>query len=145
MVTALDHALFSVFPYVAAASLLLGSLLRFDSDQYSWRSKSSQLLRTRQFAIGSNLFHWGNLVVLIGHVVGLLTPIELFHAFGIGNGFKQLMAAGVGGIAGLVAWLGLSILLHRRLTDPRIRRTSSATDHLTIVLLWLQLTLGLVG
>jgi nitrate reductase gamma subunit len=140
---ALHHALFSVFPYVAAASLLLGSLLRFDTDQYSWRSKSSQLLRTRQFAIGSNLFHVGILVIFVGHLVGLLTPVEVFHAFGIGNGFKQVMAAGVGGIAGLMAWVGLSILLHRRFTDVRVRKTSSFSDNLVIVLLWVQLTLGL--
>lgn len=140
---ALNHALFSVYPYIAAASLFLGSLLRFDTDQYGWRSKSSQLLRTRQLALGSNLFHWGILVIFVGHFVGLLTPVELFHAFGISNGFKQVMAAGVGGIAGLMAWVGLSILLHRRFVDPRIRKTSSFSDNLVIVLLWAQLTLGL--
>lgn len=143
MTSALDHALFSVYPYVAAASLFLGSLLRFDTDQYGWRSKSSQLLRTRQLALGSNLFHWGILVIFVGHLVGLLTPVELFHAVGIGNGFKQVMAAGVGGIAGLMAFVGLSILLHRRFADPRIRKTSSFSDNLVIVLLWAQLALGL--
>ena len=135
----LNHALFSVYPYIAAASLFLGSLLRFDTDQYSWRSKSSQLLRTRQFALGSNLFHWGILVIFVGHFVGLLTPVELFHAFGISNGFKQVMAAGVGGVAGLMAWVGLSILLHRRFSDVRIRKTSSFSDNLVIVLLWRKL------
>jgi nitrate reductase gamma subunit len=144
MTPVLDHALFSVYPYVAAAVLLLGSLLRFDSDQYSWRSKSSQLLRTRQFALGSNLFHVGILVIFVGHLVGLLTPLELFHAFGVSNGFKQIMAAGVGGIAGLMAWVGLSILLHRRFVDLRVRKTSSFSDNLVIVLLWVQLTLGLI-
>jgi nitrate reductase gamma subunit len=143
MSTALDHLLFSVYPYIAATVLFVGSLIRFDVDQYSWRSKSSQLLRQRQLAIGSNLFHWGILVIFLGHFFGLLTPMAVFHALGIGAGAKQILAAVGGGIAGVAAWVGLTILAHRRLADPRIRKTSSFSDLLVLVLLWVQLTLGL--
>jgi len=135
--------LYGVYPYIALSVFFLGSLVRFDMDQYSWRSGSSQLLRRRQLVLGSNLFHVGILVIFLGHFFGLLTPIALFHAFGIPNGFKQVMAMGAGGVAGVFCFIGLTMLLHRRLADPRIRRTSSFWDIAILVLLWIQLTLGM--
>jgi nitrate reductase gamma subunit len=93
--------------------------------------------------IGSNMFHLGILVLLAGHFVGLLTPINIFDAVGISHTFKQTAALVVGGIAGVVAYIGCTLLLHRRLFDPRIRRSSSWGDIAVLVLIWLQLTLGI--
>ncbi|TCZ78008.1 respiratory nitrate reductase subunit gamma [Lysobacter sp. N42] len=138
----LNQLAFGWFPYLAVTVLVVGSILRFDKDQYGWRSQSSQFLRRRQMRIGSNLMHMGILVLLVGHFVGLLTPIGVFDAVGISHGFKQTMALVVGGIAGLAAWLGCTLLLHRRLADPRIRRTSSFGDIAVLALLWAQVTLG---
>ncbi|HRC25839.1 MAG TPA: respiratory nitrate reductase subunit gamma [Alphaproteobacteria bacterium] len=138
-----DFFLFQILPYIALAVLLLGSIVRFDRDPYSWRSKSSQLLRKKQLMWGSNLFHIGILVVLAGHAVGLLTPIAVFDALGISHGFKQILAMGVGGVAGMLCLIGLLILLHRRLADPRIRANSSFSDIAVLVLLLAQLLLGL--
>lgn len=135
--------LFQIFPYIAIAVFLLGSVLRFDRDPYSWRSKSSQLLRKKQLIVGSVLFHLGVLVILGGHAVGLLTPIAVFDALGITHGFKQILAMTAGGIAGVFCLIGLVILLHRRLFDPRIRATSSFSDIAVLVLLLGQLCLGL--
>lgn len=137
--------LYQVLPYITLSVLLLGSILRFDRDPYSWRSKSSQLLRKRQLMWGSVLFHVGVLVVLGGHAVGLLTPIWIFDAMGISHGFKQVMAMSVGGIAGIFCLIGLLLLLHRRLFDPRIRINSSFADIAVLVLLLGQLLLGLAS
>ena len=93
--------------------------------------------------IGSNLFHLGVLILFVGHLVGLLTPEAVFNFVGVSHGFKQVTALTVGGIAGIFAFVGCSLLLHRRLFDPRIRRSSSIGDILVLVLLWLQLFLGL--
>ncbi|MGZ8348170.1 MAG: respiratory nitrate reductase subunit gamma [Allosphingosinicella sp.] len=134
---------FGWYPYLAVTVLVLGSILRYDSNQYSWRSQSSQFLRRRQMMVGSNMFHLGILVLLAGHFVGLLTPINIFDAVGISHSFKQTAALVVGGIAGVVAYIGCTLLLHRRLFDPRIRRSSSWGDIAVLVLIWLQLTLGL--
>lgn len=139
----INYLLFGWFPYLAVTVLIVGSIIRFDKAQYSWRSQSSQFLRRRQMMIGSNLFHMGILVLVVGHFVGLLTPIGVFDFFGIGHGFKQLMALVIGGIAGVAAFIGCSLLLHRRLVDPRIRRTSSKMDITVLALLWLQLFVGL--
>lgn len=140
----IDYFLFQIFPYIAIIVFLLGSILRFDRDPYSWRSKSSQLLRRKQLIIGSILFHLGILVILAGHAVGLLTPIAVFDALGISHGAKQILAITAGGIAGVFCFIGLLMLLHRRLFDPRIRISSSFADIMVLVLLLAQLTLGML-
>ncbi len=136
--------LFQIFPYIAIMSFILGSILRFDRDPYSWRSKSSQILRKKQLIIGSIFFHLGILVILIGHLVGLLTPVAVFDALGISHGAKQILAMTAGGIAGIFCLIGLVMLLHRRLTDPRVRANSSFADIAVLFLLLAQLLLGLL-
>jgi nitrate reductase gamma subunit len=139
----MEFFFFQVFPYVALTILILGSIARYERDPFSWKSKSSQFLRRRQLIWGSILFHVGILIVFIGHLVGLLTPIELFDTIGVSHGVKQFMAIFVGGIAGIMAVVGGAMLLHRRLTDPRIRATSTFADTGILALLLLQLIIGL--
>ncbi|MBK7662435.1 MAG: respiratory nitrate reductase subunit gamma [Sterolibacteriaceae bacterium] len=139
----LHNFLFNVYPYICLAVFLMGSLARFDRDQYTWKSDSSQLLRARQLRWGSNLFHFGILFLFMGHTVGLLTPHFVYEPF-ISPAQKQLVAIGAGGIAGAVCFVGLTMLLHRRIFDPRIRLTSHRTDLAILVILWVQLVLGLI-
>jgi nitrate reductase gamma subunit len=139
----LNNALFGWYPYMALTVFFLGSLLRFDHSQYTWRTGSSQLLRRSQMMWGSNLFHIGILAIFGGHAVGLLTPVAVFDALGISHTFKQLLAMSVGGIAGVACWIGIALLAHRRLFDARIRTTSSFADIAILLVLWAQLTLGL--
>ena len=142
MTTWLDTLLFGIYPYICLAVFFIGSWARFDRDQYTWKSDSSQLLRTGSLRWGSNLFHIGVLFLFFGHTVGMLTPHFLYEHF-ISAGAKQIMAMVSGGLAGTLGFIGLSILLHRRLSDERIRATSKVSDILILVLLWLQLALGL--
>jgi len=134
--------LFGIYPYIALTIFLLGSLIRFDREQYTWKSDSSQLLRRGQLRLGSNLFHIGVLFLFFGHFVGMLTPHFIYEQF-ISASAKQLLAMISGGTAGVLAFIGISLLLHRRLTEPRIRATSKTSDILILWLLWLQLLLGL--
>jgi nitrate reductase gamma subunit len=134
--------LFGIYPYIALTIFLLGSLIRFDREQYTWKSDSSQLLKRGQLRLGSNLFHIGVLFLFFGHFVGMLTPHFLYEPF-MSSGAKQILAMVSGGIAGVLAFIGISLLLHRRLTEPRIRATTKSGDLLILLLLWLQLALGL--
>jgi nitrate reductase gamma subunit len=134
--------LFGIYPYIDLTIFLLGSLIRFDREQYTWKSDSSQLLKQGQLRLGSNLFHIGVLFLFFGHFVGMLTPHFLYEPV-MSSGAKQILAMASGGTAGLLAFIGLTLLLHRRLTEPRIRVTSKTSDILILVLLWLQLLLGL--
>lgn len=141
--SAVHGFLFQVYPYVCLAVFLLGSLIRFDQNQYSWKSDSSQLLRTGTLRWGSNLFHAGILFLFFGHLVGLFTPHSVYGIF-ISAATKQTLAVVAGGAAGLMCFVGLSLLLYRRLFDPRIRLTSHRTDIAILLILWFQLTLGLI-
>ena len=139
---ALDTFLFGVYPYIAFTIFLLGSLIRFDRDQYTWKSDSSQLLKAGQLKLGSNLFHVGVLFLFFGHFFGMLTPHFVYEHF-LDAGSKQWMAVISGGIAGLLGFVGVSVLLHRRLFEPRIRINSKTSDIVLLILLWFQLALGL--
>lgn len=139
----LHYLLFGIYPYIALAVLAVGSVIRYDREPYSWRAGSSQLLRRKQLMIGSVLFHVGVLLIFAGHVVGLLTPIALWDALGVPHGAKQLLAMGAGGVAGVMAIIGATLLIHRRFFDARVRAASSFSDNMVILLLWVQLALGL--
>lgn len=137
------HQFFFVYyPYICLAVFVVGSILRYESDQYGWKADSSQLLRRRGLRIGSTLFHIGILLLFFGHLIGLLTPEWAYHPF-MSAGTKQLLAMVAGGLFGVICFIGLTMLLWRRLFDERIRATSRVSDILVLVLLYLQLILGL--
>jgi nitrate reductase gamma subunit len=141
----LNQALFGLYPYVALAVFALGSLVRFDREQYTWKSDSSQLLRRGQLRLGSNLFHIGILGIFFGHLVGLLTPAAVWHAIGVTATMKQVTAMVAGGAAGLMCLVGLVLLIHRRLSDARIRVNSRRMDIVILLLFLAQLLLGLAS
>jgi len=135
--------LFGIYPYVCLVVLLIGSLIRFDREPYTWKSDSSQMLRAGQLRLGSNLFHYGVIIVILGHFAGFLAPHWAID-WALSPVGHQLLAMVVGGIAGCIAIIGLTILLARRLGDPRIRLNSRKWDIAVAFMLWLQLALGLL-
>ena len=141
----LDTLLFGIYPYIAAVVLFVGCLVRYDREQYTWKTSSSQLLESKQLKKGSRPFHIGIIMVLMGHFVGLLTPHQVWDFLNVTAAFKQKIAMGLGGFFGLVCFYGLTILLVRRLTNPRVRASSSTMDILILVGLYIQLILGLIS
>ena len=135
--------LFQVYPYVCFMVFVIGSLIRFDQSQYSWKSDSSQMLRAGTLRWGSNLFHIGVLFLFFGHMVGLFTPHSVYGIF-MSAATKQMLAVVAGGVAGALCFVGLSLLLYRRIFDPRIRLTSHPTDIAILLVLWVQLVVGLI-
>src|SRR5512145_607098 len=134
---------FGFYPYIALAVFVVGSIVRFDHGQYTWRSGSSQLLRAKSLRWGSNVFHGGILLLFVGHLFGLLTPPAVYHALGLSSSAKQILAMAAGGLFGLVCFVGLTILVWSRLCDPRIRATSTPMDIFILLLIYVQLILGL--
>jgi nitrate reductase gamma subunit len=137
-----DEFAFQIYPYIALVVFFIGSWIRFDHSMYTWRSGSSQILSTRGMRLGSNLFHVGILVVLGGHIVGLLTPHWVYSIF-ISTEHKQLLAMIVGGVFGVICLVGMVILMARHLMNPRIRATDNFRNVLILALLMAQLLLGL--
>lgn len=135
--------LFGLYPYLAGTVFLIGSLLRFDHGQYTWKTGSSQMLTSKNMRRASNLFHIGIIVIFFGHLVGLLTPHWVYSPF-MSAGTKQVIAILIGGIAGVMCLVGGVMLAHRRITNPRVRASSSPMDTFIIVLLVVQVSLGLL-
>lgn len=141
----INNLLFGLYPYIALVVFIVGSMLRYDREQYTWKTGSSQMLDTKGIKKGSMAFHIGIIAVLAGHFVGLLTPHEVWHVLGVSAATKQLIAMGAGGFFGLICLYGITVLLKRRLTNPRVRATSSTMDILILVLIYIQLVLGLIS
>ncbi|MDO5687572.1 MAG: respiratory nitrate reductase subunit gamma [Neisseria sp.] len=137
----LHQFLFGIFPYIALAIFFFGSLVRFEREQYSWKSESSQVLYAGQLRLGNNLFHVGIIMIFFGHLVGLLTPIWIWDMLGISHSAKQIFAIVLGGVFGVLAMIGLILLLMRRLKCDRLAANTTWRDKL--VLLWLIATLGM--
>lgn len=140
-----NHLLFGIYPYIALAVFVLGSIVRYDREQYTWKTSSSQLLESKQLRKGSLPFHIGIIAVLMGHFVGLLTPGEFWHLIGVTAPMKQVFAMAMGGFFGLVCLYGLIILIKRRLGNERIRINSSSMDIAILLLILAQLLLGLIS
>lgn len=134
----LHQFLFGIYPYIALSVFLLGSLIRFEREQYSWKSESSQLLHRGSLRLGSMLFHIGVLGLFFGHAVGLLTPVAVWDALGVSHSFKQVFAMTAGGVMGTLCLLGLLMLLSRRLGNARLAANTTWRD--TLVLGWLLVT-----
>lgn len=135
----LHNFLYGIYPYMALTVFLLGSLLRFDREQYTWKSDSSQLLSKRYMRTASNLFHIGILAIFLGHMFGLVMPPAVFHAIGVSDLDHQYIAIVAGSVFGSLCLIGSVMLLLRRLFNRRIRATSRFMDY--FILIWLLLTL----
>jgi nitrate reductase gamma subunit len=138
----LHNFLYGVYPYIALSVFLLGSWLRFDREQYTWKSDSSQLLSKANMRLGSNLFHVGIIAVFFGHAVGLLTPHIIFRTLGLSDMNHQMIAIWAGSIFGGLCLIGGAILWIRRMFNVRVSAASRGSDK--FILTWLLITL-LIG
>jgi len=133
---------FGIYPYIALVVMVVGSILRYDQAPYTWKADSSQMLSSKGFRVASNLFHVGIILLFFGHLVGLLTPEPVYHLV-MSAASKQLMAMIAGGLFGSLCFVGLTMLLYRRLFNARIRATSKPGDIFILLILYVQLILGL--
>lgn len=140
----IDLLLFGIYPYIASVIFFLGSALRYDREQFTWKAQSSQMLDKKYFRVASVLFHVGIIMIFAGHFAGLVIPYEVWDALGVTLAQKQLIAVGVGGLFGAICFIGLTMLVYRRLFNPRIRASSSVMDTLILLLIYWQLILGII-
>lgn len=139
----LDKFIFGIYPYIVLTIFVVGCLVRFEREQYSWKSDSSQILYRGQLRFGNICFHIGILGLFFGHLFGLLTPIWVWDTLGVTHSTKQIFAMMAGGIMGSICLVGILILIHRRFVSARILANSTWRDKLLLVWLLLTLLLGL--
>jgi nitrate reductase gamma subunit len=139
-----DFGVWVVLPYAAIVIFVAGHIWRYRFDKFGWTSRSTQLLESRWLTWGSNLFHFGALAAIAGHVLGILVPAQVTSFFGISEGTYHLLSIGAGALAGIVCVVGLVILILRRAYFVRVRRTTSSIDVVVYALLSLVILLGMV-
>lgn len=117
--------LFAVFPYLAMAVFVVGMVWRYKYDKFGWTTRSSQLYESKLLRIGSPLFHYGVLLAVLGHAMGLIIPKAWTDAIGIDQHTYHLMAVGGGVLAGLMVTVGFIILVFRRRTVKTVFNAST--------------------
>ncbi|KAA0111833.1 respiratory nitrate reductase subunit gamma [Mycolicibacterium sp. P1-5] len=135
--------LWGVLPYLCIGSLVGGTIWRYRYDKFGWTTRSSQLYESRLLRIGSPLFHFGILVVVVGHVVGLLIPRSWTDAIGVDEALYHFLALSLGAIAGVCTLVGIAILVYRRRTTGPVFMATTKNDKLMYVLLVGAIVLGL--
>jgi nitrate reductase gamma subunit len=135
--------LWGVLPYIMLAILVGGTIWRYRYDQFGWTTRSSQLYESRLLRIGSPLFHFGILVVIVGHVIGLVIPESWTHAMGLSETAYHVQAVLLGTIAGVCTLVGVSILVYRRRTKGPVFMATTRNDKLMYLVLILAILAGL--
>ncbi|HEU5484216.1 MAG TPA: respiratory nitrate reductase subunit gamma [Microlunatus sp.] len=139
----MDILLWGVLPYVMVAVLVGGTIWRYRYDQFGWTTRSSQLYESRLLRIGSPLFHFGILVVIIGHLVGLVIPASWTDRIGVSEELYHLNALALGSVAGVATLSGIAILIYRRRTTGPVFMATTKNDKLMYVVLVAAIVAGL--
>lgn len=141
----MDLMLWGVLPYLVLVALVGGLIWRGRHDRFGITTHSSQLHESRLLRIGSPLFHFGMVFVVLGHVVGLLVPQSWTDAVGVSDHTYHLIAVSTGAVAGIAAVAGIGVLVYRRFRVPAVRRAMLRSDHLMYTLLIGAMLLGLTA
>lgn len=143
MSNGLDTVLWVVVPYVCLTIFAVGHFWRYRYDKFGWTTRSSQLYESRLLRLGSPLFHFGILFVLVGHVMGLGVPESWTEAVGISEGLYHFLAISVGAVAGFCTVVGMAILIYRRRTVGPVFSATTKMDKAMYAVLATVILLGL--
>jgi len=134
---------FVIYPYVVITTFVLGHSYRYATDRFGWNTRSTEILDRGGLRIGITLFHWGILATLFGHAGGLLIPQRVYDSFGVDARIHTLLAVVVGILVGILAFVGVSLLLKRRLSQERVKAITGWNQIVTLILLTLAIGTGL--
>ncbi len=138
-----DWLLFGILPYIGISVFVVGLVWRYRFDKYGWGSRSSELYEKKWLIIGAMMFHYGALLAIAGHVLGILIPESWTEFFGINESLYASVSKYAGGFAVVLCVAGLAILTARRLHNPRVRSATTWTDLMTFIILWIMILLGM--
>lgn len=137
--------IYGAIPYAVIAVFIVGHYYRYKTSPYTWTTRSSQLLEQTWLRRGVIIFHLGILMVIGGHVLGLIIPESLTNALGVTEDMYHLVAVVMGTISGLLVTVGLLILAGRRVGNDRVRAASIARDYLVVAMLILVIGTGMIN
>ena len=141
--TALGILLWIIVPYLAIATFALGHVWRYRYDKFGWTTRSSQLYESRLLRLGSPLFHFGILLVIGGHIFGILIPESATRAIGISEGAYHAVAVALGTVSGVMTVAGMAILIYRRRVTGPVFSATTRNDKAMYALLAATIVAGL--
>lgn len=140
--SAIEGVLWVAVPYVSIVAFVAGHLWRYRYDKFGWTTRSSQTYENALLRWGSPMFHFGILMVIAGHVVGLFIPREWLYAIGVTQEMYHFGATALGTAAAVLTLAGLAILIYRRRTVGPVFLATTVMDKVMYVLLGLTLGFG---
>lgn len=135
-----DYFFFVMFPYLVIGVFFVGTIYRYRQLGYKVTSLSAQFLEGRQGFWGTVPFHWGILMIFLGHLVAFLFPASVLSWNA--DPVRLIVHEGLGFTFAVVVFIGLCVLILRRLANPRLRVVTSRMDLFIELLLLLQVILG---
>lgn len=142
MLTYGDIFLWIIFPYITITVFVVGHIYRYQTDQFNWQAKSSEIFEKKLLKWGSPLFHYGIIFVFFGHVAGIVIPKEFWESIGVTNHMYHFGAVWVGGLMGVITLIGILILLYRRFSVKRVYKNNTIWDGLVFLLLLIVIIVG---
>ncbi|WP_164668826.1 respiratory nitrate reductase subunit gamma [Virgibacillus doumboii] len=124
-----------IFPYLTVAIMIFGLLYRFAFRQLTWAAPSTEFFEKKWLRFGSPLFHWGIIFAFIGHVMGIVIPMEFYRALGISDHLYHIGAVYGGSLAGIMVVVGLVILLIRKMVFDPVRVHATFADFFSVIAL----------
>jgi nitrate reductase gamma subunit len=139
----IDNILFGHMPYLFIVTAIVGTIYRYVANRYTWSSLSSQFLENKSLFYGSFPWHYGIIIILLGHIIGIITPGSILAWNSVP---LRLYILEISGLAlGILAFIGLLVLVYRRLTDSRVKAVTSSWDVLLLIVLLIQVATGLAN
>lgn len=142
MLTYGDVFLWIIFPYIALTVFVVGHIYRYQTDQFSWQAKSSEIFEKKLLRWGSPLFHYGVIFVFFGHVSGVVIPKAVWESIGVTDHMYHFGAVWVGGLMGVITLIGILILLYRRFSVKRVYKNNTIWDGVVFLLLLFVIIIG---
>ena len=139
----LGEVFWDVVPYVTLAIVVVGTWWRYRYDKFGWTTRSSQLYESRLLRVASPMFHFGILVVIVGHVIGLVIPESWTDAAGLSHDAYHIQAVILGSVAGVTTLAGIALLIFRRRTRGPVFLATTANDKVMYVVLVAAIVAGL--
>lgn len=134
--------LFAVFPYIALVVFIVGMIWRYRYDKFGWTTRSSQLYESNMLRVGAPLFHYGILLAVLGHAMGLLIPKSWTNAI-VSPEIYHMVAVVGGVLAGVMVTIGFLILVFRRRTVKTVFNATTVNDKIMYLVLGATIFFGM--
>jgi len=138
----LNQLFFVVFPYIAVTLFIAVTIYRSIFRPFTVSSLSSQLLERKKLYWGSIPFHYGIVLILLIHLFALIFPkvLLLWNAVTI----RLYLLEFTGFVLGLWCFVGLIVLLWRRVRVPNIKAVTTPMDLVVLLLLLVSVITGVL-